>query len=332
MKWFALFAVLALLAAPAAKAANVGFEEVTVANGTGKPLTVGVWYPTAAAPAAQPFHLFTQTVALHAAPAGQGLPLVVFSHGTGGWYGGHVDTALALARAGFVVAAVTHTGDNNNDQSQSGFIWQRSQQIHRLIDYMLAEWPAHGQIDPARVGMFGFSAGGFTTLVIAGGVPDLGKVSAHCVAHPDYFDCGVVKKAGADTMRAMVAQLPPSLFVHDARVRAAVVAAPALGFTFAPGGLRGVTIPIQLWKAEDDHILPAPEYADAVRAALPTPPEFHLVQNGDHFDFLAPCSDALRKAVPDICVSRPGFEREAFHARFDENVVRFFERTLGRSQ
>jgi predicted dienelactone hydrolase len=40
------------------------------------------------------------------------LPLVVFSHGHTGWFGGHHDTAEALADAGFVVAAINHPGDN----------------------------------------------------------------------------------------------------------------------------------------------------------------------------------------------------------------------------
>ena len=38
-------AVFALLAAPAL-AANVGFEEIKIANGTEALLTIGVWYPT----------------------------------------------------------------------------------------------------------------------------------------------------------------------------------------------------------------------------------------------------------------------------------------------
>ena len=46
---------------------------------------------------------------------GAKLPLVVFSHGTIGWFGGHHDTAAALADAGFVVAAINHPGDNAKD-------------------------------------------------------------------------------------------------------------------------------------------------------------------------------------------------------------------------
>jgi predicted dienelactone hydrolase len=113
----------------------------------------------------------------------------------------------------------------------------------------------------------------------------------------------------------------------DRRIKALVVAAPALGFTFA-NGLAEVTQPVQLWRADDDQVLPAPAYADAVRAALPSPPEFHEVVGAGHFDFLAPCSEKLAQFVPIICRSAPGFDRAAFHARFDAAVVTFFRRTL----
>jgi predicted dienelactone hydrolase len=328
MRLIGVFAAILLLAAGAAHAANVGFTQVNVANGAGKPLVVGIWYPTAAPGSPQALGTFTQEVADGAPVAGQGLPLVVFSHGTGGWYGGHYDTALALARAGFVVAAVSHTGDTYDDQSQSAQIWVRSAHIHRLIDYMLAEWPGHAQLDAGRIGMFGFSAGAFTTLVVAGGVPDLTLVAPHCQVEPSAFECGVLKKAGPG-LQAMVATLPKSLFIHDPRVRAAVVAAPALGFTFGKGGLQNVTIPIQLWRAEDDHVLPGLDYAAAVDRDLPRPADYHVVANMDHYDFLSPCSEQMKARDPDVCAERPGFDRAAFHADFDRDVVAFFEKTLG---
>ena len=123
--------------------------------------------------------------------------------------------------------------------------------------------------------------------------------------------------------------LPPrSAFLHDPRIRAAVVAAPALGFTFEREGLKDVRLPLQLWRAQDDHLLPNPDYAQAVRDALPRAPEYHVVANADHFDFLAPCNERLAQAAPEICRERPGFDRAAFHATFNAAVVRFFMRTL----
>ena len=321
-----LAALISLTLSAAAHAGDVGFQQLTIPDGDEKPLTIGVWYPTDATPSPQPLSLYTQTVAIGAPASGAGLPLVVMSHGTGSWYDQHYDTALALAHAGFVVAAVSHTGDTYLDHSQVLQIWKRAEQIHRLIDYMLSDWSGRGQIDPDRVGVFGFSAGGFTALVAAGGTADLNLVGPHCAKVPTAFECGLVSK---ETPEDAARPFPPrSAFVHDARIKAAVVAAPALGFAFEREGLAGVRIPVQLWRAGDDHLLPNPDYAEAVRVALPRPPEYHVVPNADHFDFLAPCSEPLAKSVPMICSERPGFDRAAFHAEFDAAVVAFFERTL----
>jgi predicted dienelactone hydrolase len=312
-----------------AEAANVGFTELRIANGAERPLVAGIWYPTTAAAESQPLGAYTQTVAPDGRVAGERLPLIVISHGTGSTYQNHYDTAIALANAGFVVAAVSHTGDTYDDQSRAVFVMDRPQHIHRLLDYMLAEWPDHARIDASRVGMFGFSAGGFTALVVVGGVPDLGLTEAHARAHPDYYDAQLLKRsASAETSARLRSNLPASTWVHDARIKAAVVAAPALGYTFGREGLKDITVPIQLWRAADDHILPNPDYAEAVRIALPSPPEYHVVENADHFDFLAPCTDLLRQFAPAICVSRPGFDRTAFHQTFNDEVVRFFEQTL----
>jgi predicted dienelactone hydrolase len=118
------------------------------------------------------------------------------------------------------------------------------------------------------------------------------------------------------------------VFAADARVRAIVVAAPALGFTLAGDGARDVRVPVQLWRADADMVLPAPDYADAVRAALPVAPEFHGVPGAGHFDFLAPCSDALARVAPMVCSEAGGFDRAGFHVGFNRAVVGFFERTI----
>jgi predicted dienelactone hydrolase len=91
-----------------------------------------------------------QTVAVNGPVDGQMLPLVVISHGHAGSYAVHYDTALALADAGFVVAAVTHTGDTFPDQSRVLRTWGRPAHLRRLIDYMLDEWPEHERIDAHR--------------------------------------------------------------------------------------------------------------------------------------------------------------------------------------
>jgi predicted dienelactone hydrolase len=305
---------------------NVGFVVVQAPDPPGPALEVGSWYPTAAEPSPQRLELFTQNIAPNARVMGSGHPLVVMSHGNGGSMGGHYDTALALAHAGFVVAAMTHTGDNYRDHSNELRLEDRPRAVVATINFMLTQWPHHAAIDPARIGMFGFSAGGFTALVAIGGKPDLPLLPPYCASHETTFVCQLVKSHPPPT------PVPQSAWASDPRIKAAVIAAPALGLIFTSAGLHDVTLPVQLWAAADDHVLPVADNAEVVRAALPHPPEYHYEPGADHFDFLAPCSDALAAVAPAICEDKTGFDRAAFHARFNAAVVTFLQNTLSKPQ
>lgn len=310
--WFATCGAL--------QARTVGFEALSIPVAGDPPLKVGVWYPADAPESEQRLALSRQSVAPGAPVVGRGLPLVVISHGTGGSFADHYDTAHALAEAGFVVVAVSHTGDTYDDHSRAARAADRAPQLSRAIDYMTTAWPAHGQLDPGRIGVFGFSAGGFTALMAIGGEPDLTTVPAMCARRPGAFECGVLRGSGA------AAPLEAHPRAHDPRIRAAVIAAPALGYAFAPDGLAKVSVPVQLWRGEADTILPNPFYAEAVRGALPTAPDYRVVPGANHFDFLPPCSAELAKVAPPICAGT--FDRAAFHARFNADVVAFFRMTL----
>lgn len=291
--------------AAAATAQTVDFTRLGVPDGAGPAIEVGVWTP--------------------ASQGGAPLPLIVISHGNGGDFRSHEATARALAGAGFAVAALTHTGDNWRDRSQATDMAQRPRQIHVVLDYLTNQWEGRNSIDPDRIGAFGFSSGGFSVLTAAGGEPDLGRMGDHCRAHPDFYDCRLVS---AQPVPARSAPARGQDWVHDGRIKAVVVAAPALGFTFTREGLAGVTQPVQLWRAERDHILPSPFYAEPVRDALPRPPEYREVPGADHFDFLPPCSPQLAAAAPAICVATPDFDRAAFQNDFNREIVGFFRRTL----
>lgn len=294
---------------------EAGFEHLTTPEG----VEIGVWYPAYGQAVTMALGPNVQQVIPGATlPKGKH-PLVVISHGTGGAFSGHADTAIALARAGFIVAALTHPGDNWRDQSRVAMVEDRPRALSALIDTMLTRWHGAKAVDAGRIAAFGFSAGGFTVLAEAGGRPDLSTIARHCADHPTWFDC------------RLLASHPPAnrpiwSWKGDKRIKALVVAAPALGFAFDRPGLAGLTMPIQLWRADDDQILPAPDYADAVRSALPKAPEFHAVPGAGHFDFLMPC--IAPDALPEICSSAPGFDRAAFHRDFNAQVVRFLTEAL----
>jgi predicted dienelactone hydrolase len=325
--------VLALVAAAllaASPAVAAGFQYGTAPNPDDQPIELGIWYPSGTPTTTQPLGPFTQDVAYYGSIAGNSLPLIVISHGTGGSAAGHYDMALALADAGFVVVALSHTGDNYKDRGYSftarNFA-DRPKQVSRVIDFMLNAWDGHDHLDPTRIGIFGHSAGGATALILIGGNPDLALATLFCRDHPEDWGCQQHQAlAGKAPDKATDPGMPD--WHHDPRIKAAVIAAPALGFAFTKVTLENVTAPVQLWRAEDDKINPNKWFSDIVRDALPQPPDDHLVAKAGHFDFLAPCSDALAKVAPEICTSEPGFDRAAFHQDMNKAIVAFFKAKL----
>lgn len=331
MKWLlgilaALLVIAAIVAGLAFSSAlhtsrPVGFQIVRVADAGHPPLAVAIWYPTASRPA--PTTLLGLTlldVARDAPVSGEALPLVVISHGNGGGPGSHADTAMALAAAGFVVAAPMHTGDNYSDQSDVGsaqWLANRSRHVHATVDYMLSGWSDRGLIAPNRIGVFGFSAGALTALTVVGSEPDLSRVASHCAAAPE-FACDLLREVHSPLLEGRTG---PSAFVHDPRVTAAVVAAPGLGFTLTPAGLSHVTAQVQLWSGDADINVPYATNAAPVREALGANVEFHAVPGAQHFSFLTPCG---MLGPPLLCSDARSFDRRAFHRDFNANVIAFF--------
>ena len=119
MKHLLLAAGLLLLGCYPAGAA--GFQWATVPDPEDAPLQVAIWYPSDDQVADNLVGPFDMDVALNGKVSGTQHPLVVMSHGTGGMALNSYDTAIALADAGFVVVAVTHTGDNYRDQTQLSY-------------------------------------------------------------------------------------------------------------------------------------------------------------------------------------------------------------------
>lgn len=305
----------------------VGFEITQTQDDDGKPMPVGIWYPTEARPWPTTFlGPMLMEVARGAPLAGQGLPLVLISHGNGAGIPSHADLAMALASAGHVVAVPMHPGDNFADPSASGsatLFSGRNRQLRLTLDHVLKSWLGGTQIDPQRIGAFGFSAGGFTVLTAVGAKPDLRQLPGHC-ASADEFVCKVLKHYKSPLLDAAKVGAGTE-FAGDPRIRAAVVAAPGLGFTLSAVGLAPVRVPVQLWSGDRDDKVPYASNAKFVREGLGERVDFRNVEGAGHFAFLAPCT--LLKG-PEFCQDPDQFDRPAFHARMNAEVVAFMARHL----
>jgi len=320
-----IMAVLALgagLAALPASAAGLSLIEVSIADAS--PMAGAVWYPCSTLPGKVPIGGGPTLPGVKDCPiVGEHLPLIVVSHGFGGNFASHHDTAEALADAGFIVAAITHPADKVRDQNPSGAeaiaaLTSRPEDIVHLIDFMLGKWPQAAKIDPNRIGFFGFSRGGFTGLALAGGKLDT-KAAVAAACPPN-----AVMKACAD-FRASGAGVPSITLVNDPRIKAEVLADPLFGRFF---DVSTVLVPIQVWASVAGGDGVVHEDGAAVANDLPSQPKLYTVPNSAHFVFLAPCGPQLTQTRPDICVDAAGFDRAAFHAQFNKQIVAFFRTHL----
>ena len=332
MRLLHLLRLLCLAAAclSAALAQAAGFSTIEIPGDREGPAMQGAVWTPCAAPATE-IRLGRNTIqGVRDCPLPPGtarLPLVVISHGYGGSFLGHHDTAQALADAGFIVAAISHSQDNfqlrGSPDDRIVALATRTTDIKRLIDHMLQKWPAHGRIAAGRIGFYGFSRGGYTGLVVAGARPDFERLpplaSSPCATQPEGKAC--------EWMKQGFQELLATPLTHDARIKAAVIADP-LGMLFDARGLKNVTIPIELWASAYGGDGVTPESVAAVRSNLPVAPEWHVADKAGHFGFLAPCSQAQLDAKVEICRDASGFDRTAFHKAFNAEVAAFFDRHL----
>ena len=300
-----------------AHAAGLAFIEVP-ADKDGPALRGAVWSPCSTPPGRIDLAPLVLQGTRDCPIAGQGLPLVVVSHGAGGSALGHHDTAAALADAGYVVAAISHSGDNFQDLSRHGHLSAfatRPVDMRRLTDYMLGTWAGRAQIDAAKVGFFGFSRGGYTGLVAVGAVPDWTSRPDLCPPANTLPLCGEIRR------NELPAPVP-----GDPRIRAAVIVDPLSAFSAR--SLQRVGVPVQLWASALGGDGVTFQSVQAVRQGLPRAPDWHVAAEAGHFAFLAPCSPALATAAPDICNDGPGFDRVAFHRDFNARVLAFFQQHI----
>jgi predicted dienelactone hydrolase len=218
-------------------------------------------------------------------------------------------------------AAINHPGDNAFDKSHTGDISiavARPRQITRLIDFMLGAWPQASKIDPDRIGIFGFSRGGYTALAVIGGHIGFRGAVAACAARPGRDYCDLFQKG----------EVPHRTPTLDPRIKAAVIADPAFTFLFGGEDLKDVAVPVQLWSSRYGGAGVTLESVAVVDRELQFKSDFHFVPDAAHWAFLAPCSAELAKANSRNCIDAPGFDRVAFHKDFNAAVLDFFRKHL----
>jgi predicted dienelactone hydrolase len=317
---------------------------------TKQELHVMVWYPAPVTavevqqvigpPSAPLFEAGMASPNAPMEPTLRTLPLIVLSHGSGGsamqmaWLG------TALARAGFIVAAVDHPGNNATEAyTAAGFLlwWERATDLSEVIDGMLADENFGQKIDKQRIGAAGFSLGGYTVMELAGAQTDVSVVYDHCRKDPQWAQCQSPEMKDFGTPEQMLAQVRKTSgeslarsadSFRDARVSAVFAIAPGLGFTLTQESLRAIRLPVEIVVGNADQNAPANENANYIRSNVHGARETVLPGGVAHYTFLDTCTAAGKKELGVYCGDAASVDRDKVHAEVGAEAVEFFEKAL----
>ncbi len=316
---------IAAFACSMVSANAAGLQTFEIAQTNSAPAISGaVWYPCAQTPTKINIGPFEMMAVKDCPAMGKNHPLIVISHGVGGSAGNFHELAETLADQGFIVAAISHPLDSGMSKIKNpgdiASMIQRPMDISRLIDFMFYNWSYGQNIDASRVGFFGFSRGAFTGLALLGGEPDWTALLQNCPVYPGNRFCEQIRSG------------PIAPMAHDGRIKAAVIADAPAGNLFTRDRLRNISVPVQYWASERGGDGVSPNDAAIIVNNLSVKAEYHLVPKTGHFDYLPPCTAKFAALTaeddPELCTSKPGFDRAAFHKDFNARIINFFQVNL----
>jgi predicted dienelactone hydrolase len=202
-----------------------------------RPLRLEVWYPTPQRTG------ITTTYSIHVgsrsypqqgeayrnAPVlqptqadGSRFPLVVYSHGQPDDRLQMALVAEQLAAQGIVVAAIDHTGSTYRDVVAESYVTSLADRPEDVL-FAISEIPQQFPADGARVGLMGFSYGGYTSINVAGVGLDSGTLKAYCDNNwrELWLAC-----AFQHLMSDLEAKRGTAVVTQDPRIKAVMVFAP----------------------------------------------------------------------------------------------------------
>jgi predicted dienelactone hydrolase len=308
---------------------------------------VTVWYPAAdgvkeeridLGPPGRPLFIVEQIAYDAPFVDARKRPVILLSHGFGGtarmmgWYG------VPLARAGYVVVAVDHPGNNGMDRMTTpGAIlsWDRANDLRAALEAVKADREIAPHLDLKRIGVTGFSAGGFTSLVAAGARVDMTRFIAFCRQHPTDGVCAPQKEYKLTMDDAQKALQAPELAAEAAHagddhtipgVKAAFAIAPAIVQGLPPEGLARMKVPVAIFLGDADPVAPPATNGLVAAKAIPHS-ELTVLPGVKHYDFLSTCTPAGQAAV-DIC--KDELPQDPTHQAAIKAALAFFAKTLGK--
>jgi len=262
-------------------------------------------------------------------------PVIMVSHGFGGsarsmaWFG------KAMAEHGYVVIAVDHPGNNGLDRmTLPGAVlwWERAEDLKLALAAVRADPRIGPHIDPARLGVAGFSLGGLTALVAGGARVSPENVAIFCREHPSDGICRPQLEYAVSTDQAANVFQNPAYRRQTANARAdhslpgirAVFAIAPVVQALDATSLTAMRVPVSILVGEKDVTVPAETQARIAERLIPGA-RLEVMPGVTHYSFLPVCSAPARSEVR-IC--RDADRQEEAHEHAIAAALALFDRVL----
>jgi predicted dienelactone hydrolase len=250
-----------------------------------------------------------------------------------GWF------TTVMAQQGYLVIAVDHPGNNGLDKMTAPgaiMFWDRPGDLQAALDKAAADPVIGPHMDMRRIGVAGFSAGGFTALVAGGARVDVKHFQDFCKAHPDDGVCKPQQELAVTPEEAAALLASPELAPevahadgdHSIRgVRAVFAMAPALVQALDPASLQAMNTPVSIVLGEADQVAP-PHTNGGVAARLIPQAQLKALPRVGHYDFLSACGPAaLQRDIP-LCRDLQ-VPQGPTHVAALQQALLFFGRVMG---
>lgn len=322
----------------------VGVRSLAVITQDNARLGVMVWYPTARSSASYhtSFGTWVMRAEKNVAPARLVAPVILISHDMVDTNLSYHEIASALASAGFIVIAPSHSGDSMENAGaaySAAALYYRPLQMHEALGAVLGEPDFAGLPDTQRVGLLGSGSGALTVLQLCGVDLDYASYARYCEsAWNDEALC-------SSWARSRLQRLQPDMAEIRARHGREAFVAPlrnvkALG-VLSPGwlGLAGkndvasLQVPLAALFAGQGGLYPPVTSGEDVLALFPRPLyesiNYQVLGEADHFSLRSECPQELLRDIPGLCGRLSGSERNKLREKRDAYFVSFFQAALG---
>lgn len=301
-------------------------------------LVTEIWYPTSDSltESDKIFTPFKRNYTINNAKlSNTKLPLILFSHGSGGNRLSLEWLAQALAMKGYIVASVDHWGNTHDHKIGIEFIkpWERPLDISFVLTKLLEDTLFGEIIDSGRIGALGFSFGGYTVMALAGAVLDYPTLLAYYETDEGRKDLNEIREFPnlyerlQDHSFIELTRAIPTL--KDGRIRSFFALSPGTAPGFKDESqFKEVTDPVFIVGCRSDQVAPVAKYARHYHSLIKQSEYFEFSGDVGHYVMLAEANDEVKKEAPEVFVDAPSVNRGEVHQKVVYLAVDFFNKHL----